>query len=181
MPDSIVTLIASSVVRRLPNFKMADSGLEVPIFGGHLEFPFEVCIGEGWLVYHLEVRACKCRGSRWNFVFNCYMSEVITTPGLASAIFPIFSANKLVLSIPVLWSLVCAKFGENRWRIADAHTGTHTSVGFFKHCKRYFCQDSGKKNVITGKNPPKAWMLEISEKFKSSITWFAYSVHTGWG
>ena len=51
MPDSMVTLITSSEVRRLPNFKMADSGPEVPNFGRHLEFPFEVSVGEGWLVY----------------------------------------------------------------------------------------------------------------------------------
>ena len=29
---------------------MADSGPEVPNFGGHLEFPFEVSVGKGWLV-----------------------------------------------------------------------------------------------------------------------------------
>jgi hypothetical protein len=31
---------------------MADSGPEVQIFGGHLEFPVEFGLGEGnWLVY----------------------------------------------------------------------------------------------------------------------------------
>jgi hypothetical protein len=30
---------------------MADSGPEVQIFGGHLEFPVEFGLGEGWLVF----------------------------------------------------------------------------------------------------------------------------------
>ena len=51
MPDSMVALVTSSEVRRVPNFKMADSGPEVPIFGGHLEFPVEVGITQCWLVY----------------------------------------------------------------------------------------------------------------------------------
>ena len=68
MPDSIVTLVTSSEVRELLNFKMEDIGPEVLIFCGHLEFQVEVklvCrqllsrhvsitrvgLGEGWLVY----------------------------------------------------------------------------------------------------------------------------------
>ena len=47
MADSMVTLITSSEFRRLPNFKMADSGPEVPIFGDHLEFQLDVSLGEG--------------------------------------------------------------------------------------------------------------------------------------
>ncbi len=38
MPDSMVTLVTSSEVRRLPNFKMADSGPEVPILAAILNF-----------------------------------------------------------------------------------------------------------------------------------------------
>ena len=51
MPDSMVALVTSIEVRRVPNFKMADSGPEVPIFGGHFEFPVEIGIGQCWLVY----------------------------------------------------------------------------------------------------------------------------------
>ena len=51
MPDTMVALVTSSEVRRLSSFKMADSGPEVPIFGGHLELPVEVGIGQCWLVY----------------------------------------------------------------------------------------------------------------------------------
>ena len=51
MPDSMVVQVTSFEVRRVSNFKMADSGPEVPIFGGHLEFPVEVDLGQGWLVY----------------------------------------------------------------------------------------------------------------------------------
>ena len=51
MPDSMVALVTSTEVRRLSSFKMADSGPEVPIFGGHLQFSVEVGLGQGWLVY----------------------------------------------------------------------------------------------------------------------------------
>jgi hypothetical protein len=50
-PDSMVTLVTSSDVRQLLHLKMEDSGPEVPIFGGHLEFLVEAGLGEGWLVY----------------------------------------------------------------------------------------------------------------------------------
>ena len=57
MADSMVALVTSSDVRLLSSFKMADSGPEVSIFGGHLEFTVEVGIGQGWLVYQCKVRA----------------------------------------------------------------------------------------------------------------------------
>ena len=45
-PDSLVTSVTSSEVRRLPYFKMTDSGPEVNIFGGNLEYLIEDGFGE---------------------------------------------------------------------------------------------------------------------------------------
>ena len=54
MPDSMVALVTSSEVRRLSSFKMADSGPEVPIVGGHLEFQFDASVGSGVTTAHAD-------------------------------------------------------------------------------------------------------------------------------
>ena len=65
MPDSMVTLITSSEVRRLPNFKIADSEPEVPILAAILNFRLNsvskkvgfLCTSEKYVPEIVEVAA----------------------------------------------------------------------------------------------------------------------------
>ena len=84
MPDSMVTLITSSEVCRLPNFKMVDNGPEVPILAVILNFRLKsvsekvgLCTSEKYVPENAGVTA--------GILLLSAMSEVITTSGLMSA------------------------------------------------------------------------------------------------